>query len=38
MDPYVDDWFLKLVQSVAGRYDLNAPIRKSSLADEPTWG
>ena len=38
VDPYADDWYLELVQSVADRYGMNAPIRRSSLADEPTWG
>lgn len=36
--PYADYWFVELVKSVAFRYGLQAPIRKSSLADEPTWG
>ena len=36
--PYAEDWFVELVQSVAARYNLGAPIRRSSLADAPTWG
>lgn len=33
----VPDWFLKLVESVAKRYSLNAPINRSYLAETPTW-
>lgn len=36
--PSAPDWFLQLVESVAKRYNLAAPITKSSLADPPTWG
>ena len=36
--PYADDWFVELVKSVAFRFGLIAQVRKSSLADEPTWG
>ena len=36
--PYAEDWFVELVQSVATRYNLQAPVRRSSLADAPTWG
>lgn len=35
--PYAEDWFLELIQSVAARYNLQAPVRKSSLAAEPVW-
>ena len=35
--PYAEDWFLELVQSVATRYNLKVPVRRSSLADSPTW-
>lgn len=33
--PYAEDWFLELVQSVATRYTLKAPVSKSRLADKP---
>ncbi len=36
--PYAQDWFLELIQSVAVRYNLKAPVIKSRLADSPTWG
>ena len=36
--PYAPDWLIELVQSVATRYDLKAPVIKSRLADPPTWG
>lgn len=36
--PYASDWFTELVQSVTSRYGLGTPVRKSALADEPTWG
>ena len=35
--PYAEEWFMELVQAVASRYNLKAPIRKSSLADPPIW-
>ena len=35
--PYAQDWFLELVQSVADRYKLKAPVVKSRLAEPPTW-
>ncbi len=31
------DWFLQLVQQVAKRYGLEAPINRSVLADTPSW-
>ena len=37
ISPYSEEWFEELVQSVATRYGLLAPVRRSSLADEPTW-
>ena len=37
VSPYADEWFHELVQSVAQRYGLTAPIRRSSLFDKPTW-
>ena len=36
--PYAAGWFLELIQSVAARYNLEAPVVKSTLADNPTWG
>ena len=38
ISPYAEEWFHELVQSVAERYGLKAPIRSSSLSDKPTWG
>lgn len=35
--PFAQDWLVEVVQGVAGRYGLTAPIRKSALADEPYW-
>ena len=35
--PYADDWFVELVQSVASRYGLGVPVRKSKLAELPMW-
>ena len=35
--PYADNWLLELIQSVATRYGLKAPVNKSSLADKPKW-
>ena len=36
--PYADDWFKRLVQSVAARYGLRAPVSTSGLDESPTWG
>ncbi len=36
--PFAHDWFEELVKSVGKRYDLEAPVRKSSLAESPVWG
>lgn len=36
--PYADSWFLELIESVAARYNLEAPVVRSILADNPTWG
>ena len=36
--PYAPEWFLGLIKSVATRYNLDAPVVKSALADAPTWG
>ena len=35
--PYADSWFTRLVQSVASRYELTAPVTRSRLSDTPTW-
>ena len=35
--PYAQDWLVDLVQSVAARYHLKAPVNKSKLGDPPTW-
>ena len=35
--PSAGDWFLELVGSVAHRYGLEVPIKRSLLADEPVW-
>ena len=35
--PYAAEWFMELVQSVTGIYDLKVPVRRSSLADLPSW-
>lgn len=36
--PYAEDWFLELVQSVASRYNLKAPVRRSAFAESPVFG
>ena len=36
--PFADNWFIELVQSVAARYELRAPVSRSGLAESPTWG
>ena len=36
--PYAQDWFLELTKSIAGRYNLEAPLSRSALAAVPTWG
>lgn len=35
--PEAQDWFFELVEGVASRYGLDAPVRKSELAEEPVW-
>ena len=35
--PFAEDWLVEVVQAVAGRYSLTAPIRRSALASEPYW-
>ena len=37
VSPYAEDWFLDLVRSIAARYNLEAPVRMSSLAERPPW-
>lgn len=37
ISPYADCWFQDLVESVIRRHDLTISVRKSSLADKPTW-
>ena len=34
---FAPDWLLELVKSVAERYELDAPINKSRLAESPLW-
>lgn len=36
--PYAAGWFLELIESVATRYNLEAPVVRSTLGDNPTWG
>lgn len=36
--PYADNWFIELVQSVAFRYGMTGPVRKSRLSEAPRWG
>ena len=38
VSPYAPDWLLELIRSVATRYNLKAPIVRSNLGDNPTWG
>ena len=35
--PYAEDWFDKLVRSVASRYGLGDYVTRSSLAETPSW-
>lgn len=37
VDPFTPEWFLELVDLVAQRYNLQAPINKSHLAALPMW-
>lgn len=37
VDPFTPEWFLELVNLVAQRYNLQAPINKSHLAELPVW-
>lgn len=38
VSPFAPDWFLELVKSVAVRYELAVPVRRSLLAEMPVWG
>ena len=35
--PYAEDWFVDLIRSVSAKYNIDAPIKRSSLSKEPTW-
>ena len=35
--PLAPDWLFELIQSVANRYNVRAPVNKSTLADDPVW-
>ena len=35
--PYAEDWFLRLVESVASGYGLEAAVSRSSDSQEPVW-
>ena len=35
--PYADGWFFELVQAVAARYGLTAPVTRSGLSQSPIW-
>lgn len=35
--PYAEDWFFELIESVASQYQLEAAVRRSSLAELPVW-
>ena len=37
VDPFAPEWLLDLVNLVAERYELDAPINKSRLAESPMW-
>ena len=37
VSPYAPDWLLELIQSVAVRYNLKAPVVRSTLAAPPIW-
>ena len=36
--PFAEPWFLELVQSLATRYGLKAPVNLSELGESPSWG
>ena len=38
VSPLSPEWFIQLVQSVASKYGLRSPVRRSSLADVPPQG
>ena len=35
--PQSEDWFVDLVQAVVKRYGIDAPVKRSALADAPPW-
>ncbi len=35
--PFAEEWLLELSSSIAKQYGLQAPVIRSSLADEPVW-
>ena len=37
VDRRADDWFLEIVESVASRYGINAPVIRSDLGEQPFW-
>ena len=37
VDARTDDWFLGLIKSIADRYDMNAPVTRSVLAEGPSF-
>ncbi len=37
VSPSAEDWFFELVQSVANRYQLQAPVERSTLSAAPRW-
>ena len=37
VSPRAEMWFEELVHSICDRYSLSVPVRKSRLADPPTW-
>ena len=37
VSPFAGRWFRDLVQSVADRYELFAPVKESPLSDSPVW-
>ena len=38
VSPFAGYWFGHLVQAVAARYNLQAPVNRSPLAEAPVWG
>lgn len=35
--PNADEWFVELTRSVAAKFSIDAPIKRSVLADSPVW-